>query len=252
MTGGAASRDAWFWILVGGLVAGSAAPATAQVMAAQVGVPESSVQGLSVVEAAELSEATRSAGIVALVTERVATTLGRSVSDTRVEITGPAPVGVDSVDVAQGSGRWIVTFFVDESRVRRFARSGSVGPVPVAARPIARGTTLGPEDVSVEERLTWDDDDQPPTDPIGLVTQRAISAGQPLIEPAVREPYLVRGGDQVRAVLEHSGVVMTLRAEALGTARNGDKVRVKLPSGVRMDGTVVGLGRVELNGGGRR
>lgn len=190
--------------------------------------------------------------VQALVAERIAETLGRAVQDTHVELTGSTPPAVDSVDVTRGSGRWIVTFYVDGARVRRFARAGRLGPVPVAARPVSRGAVLAPEDVRIERRIAWDDGDEAPEDVIGLVAQRVLTEGEPLTAPAVRPPYLVRGGDPVQAVFRRAGIVMTLRSEALGTARKGDHVRVQLPSGVRMGGTVVGPGLVELNEGGGR
>lgn len=232
-------------ICASGSVIGGNSSAAAQVLADVAALPAGAVNQAT-------SEASRAERVEALVAERIAAALGRSPQDSRVELTGSVPHSADSVAIVQGSGRWIVTFFVDGARVRRFARSGQVGPVPVAARPISRGTVLVQEDVRMERRVAWDDGDEAPGDVIGLVAQRVLTEGEPLSAPAVRPPYLVRGGDPVQAVYRRSGVVMTLRAEALGTARRGDHVRVKLPSGVRMEGTVVGPGRVELNGGGEQ
>lgn len=228
------------------VLAGAGIPAAgaAQVMA-DAGIASRSVT------ADPGTEAVRVEGIESLLVKQIAEALGRQVLKTRVAITGSIPPAIDSLEVVQGGGRWIVTFFADEARIRRFARAGRIAPVPVAARPIDRGTVLSVNDIDFEHRTVWDDDAGPARPVEGLVAQRAIRPGEVLEAPGVRPPFLVRGGDAVEAVFEHSGILMTLRGEALGTARLGDQVRVRLPSGVRMEGTVVGAGQVELNGGGR-
>lgn len=226
------------------VVFGADSEASAQVMAdAAMTSPESA--------ATAGAEAMHVERLEARLAERIAATLGRPVADTRIEVTGAIPAATDSMDVVQGSRRWIITFFLDGARVRRFARSGQLGPVPVAARPIPRGTVLTDADIRMERRVAWDDEEGGPEAVDGYVAQRSIDPGERLAEPGVRPPYLVRGGQAVQAVLSHSGILMTLRGEALSAARLGDHVRVKLPSGVRMEGTVVGPGQVALNGGGR-
>ena len=156
------------------------------------------------------------------------------------------PGAADSVHVVEaGNGRWLVTVWVGGGAVRRFQRAGIEMEVPVAARELRRGTIVGPEDVAFEPAVVWDGE-PPPPDPLGLVAQRRIPPGGELGHPAVRSPYLVVGGQTIEAVLARSGVVMTVSGEALGSAREGDVLLVRLASGLRTHARAISPGRVEL------
>lgn len=171
----------------------------------------------------------------------------------RIELPDDAPVVADSVRIAEGSGdRWITTFWMDGGVVRRFVRVGSVEEVATATADLPRGHVVGEEDFASAPRTAWGAPKMATAPPVGWVVQRRIRVGEALRSPAVRPPLLVRGGDEVEAVLERDGVVLNIRAEALASARSGDPVAVRMPSGRRMEGRVVGPGRVLLNSGAPR
>jgi len=170
----------------------------------------------------------------------------------RVEVAGDVPAEVDSVLVEEGGrDRWIMTMWVGDGRIRRFVKAGSMAPFAVAVRAMARGVMVDSTDVRIEARVAWGAPDPDRFfDPVGMTTERVIGAGEALMPPAVRPPLLVRGGDPVEAVLERSGVIMRVQAEALGSARDGDLLLVRLASGLRMEARVVAPGIVALIGGG--
>lgn len=188
--------------------------------------------------------------------EAVAAELGTQLSvepsSLRAEVVDGLTPPVDSLAVTlAGSNRWIVTAWGNGAAQRRFLRVEHVATVPVAAHAIERGVEVRPDDVRFEERaLPWSANAPSTDDPVGMVAARPVAAGEVLREPTVRAPLLVRGGEPVEAVLVRSGLLMTLRAEALGSARRGEFVHVRLPSGARAQATVVGSGLVHLSEGG--
>ncbi|NNF28967.1 MAG: flagellar basal body P-ring formation protein FlgA [Gemmatimonadetes bacterium] len=168
----------------------------------------------------------------------------------RVELPADAPTSVDSVSIDGGSGdRWIATFVVDGYVVRRFVRVGHQQDVAVAAADIPRDHVLGPDDLAMGSQTMWGPPSAPGPIPDGWVAHRRIDAGEVLAEPAVRPPFMVRGGDEVEAVFVRGGVVLSIRAEALSSARSGEPVSVRMPSGKRMEGHAVAPGRVALHMG---
>lgn len=170
-------------------------------------------------------------------------------SNVRMALLGGVPEAVDSVTVTPGSSpRWILSLWSGDRLSRRFLQVGTERAVPVAARSLARGQSVAPTDVETRRETVWG----PPVlvvNPVGMVTQRMVSAGEALVEPAVRAPLLVSGGQSIEAVYRHPGVSVTMRGEALGRARLGDLVLVRLASGTRMQGRAVAPGRVELIAG---
>jgi len=184
---------------------------------------------------------------------RVAEAWEASADAIRIELPTDLPAAIDSLSATEGSGvRWIVTLWSDGRTIRRFARAGTVRTVSVAARSMPRDHALEPEDIGRAERIVWGPPPPPFDLPDGWVTQRRIRAGEVLERPAVRPPLLIRGGDPVKAVLKRSGVVLTVFAEALSSARKGEPVSVRMPSGRRMDGRALASGVVALNPGGSR
>lgn len=168
----------------------------------------------------------------------------------RIELPPDAPTRVDSVAIEPGSGdRWIATFVVGGGAVRRFVRVGHVQAVPVAVAAMPREHIIREEDLTMGSRIVWGPPVEAPPAPDGWVTHRRIVAGDALVEPAVRPPLFVRGGDEVEAVFVRAGVVLKVKAEALSSARSGQVVAVRMPSGKRMDGRAVAPGRVALDTG---
>jgi flagella basal body P-ring formation protein FlgA len=181
----------------------------------------------------------------------IAPIVGVSPDRVRLDVVGGLPSAVDSVSVAGASnGRWIATLWVGVTPARRFVRVGALRPVAVAARGLERNQEVGSEDVRIEERAVWQDFDAPTLDPTGMVTSRVLREGEELRPPSVRARLLFRGGDDVDAVLELSGVSLKVKAEALASGRLGEPVTVRLHSGKRMSGRVIGPALVTLIPGG--
>ncbi|MEQ1856945.1 MAG: flagellar basal body P-ring formation chaperone FlgA [Longimicrobiales bacterium] len=187
-----------------------------------------------------------------VVAERVAPELG--VVPDRVRVEWPGDAVADSVLLTgAGPGRWIATAWNAGLVTRRYVRVGVERDVPVAARALPRDHVIAPEDVRVEPRVLWGVGALSVAevlDPIDRVTSRMLEEGAVLEAPAVQLPLLVHGGDEVEAVLEQPGVVMRIRAEALGSARRGESVYVRLTSGKRMAARAVDRGVVRLILGG--
>jgi flagella basal body P-ring formation protein FlgA len=181
----------------------------------------------------------------------LATPLDVPTEKVRVEVVGGFPPYVDSAGVDRaGGGRWIASFWVGDAVSRRFLRVGSVRSIPVAVEALDRGTAVQPEDVAMEERVVWERLAAPPADPVGMVATRLIPAGEALAAPSVRPPLLFKGGDEVDAILERSGLVLRVKAEALSSGREGETVLVRLTSGKRMSARAIGPGLVHLTSGG--
>ncbi len=184
---------------------------------------------------------------------QVAEAWGTAPASVRLEVPADAPALADSVAIEPGSGeRWVATFFTGDHLVRRFVRVGLEQQVPVAASVLPRDHIVTDEDLVTGTRVVWGPPAAPSPDPRGWRTHRRIEAGDALVEPSVRPPLLVRGGDDVEAVFTRGGVVLTIRAEALSSARSGEWVRVRMPSGKRMEGRAMGPGRVVLDTGANR
>jgi flagella basal body P-ring formation protein FlgA len=177
---------------------------------------------------------------------------GLPTESVRLELVGDLPPTVDSLLIeAGGRDRWILTMWAGEGRIRRFVRVGAMTPTAVATRKLARGVTVDSADVRMEPRVVWGvPEPEGFVDPVGMTTERAIAAGEALVAPGVRPPLLVRGGDAVEAVMERSGIVMRVQAEALGSARHGETLLVRLASGMRTEARVIAPGIVALIEGG--
>jgi len=190
--------------------------------------------------------------VLSVATAEVAGVWGIRTSAVRLELVGDLPTSVDSIRVEEGGrDRWIMTMWIDGGRVRRFMKAGAMAPFAIAVHALERGVTVDSTDVRIEARVAWGAPDPARfIDPVGMTTERVIAAGEALMTPAVRPPLLMRGGDSVEAVLTRSGVVMRVQAEALGSARGGDTVLVRLASGRRVEARAVAPGIVALIGGG--
>ena len=119
----------------------------------------------------------------------------------------------------------------------------------VAGRSLPAGHTLTEEDYRTEEiDLTQQ--------PAGLlqearyamdkVLSRPIAAGQPLRREHFRARPMVTPGDPVRLVYEGTGFSVSTDGKALGSATDGEPVRVQTESGRVVTGIARGLRRVEL------
>ncbi len=122
--------------------------------------------------------------------------------------------------------------------------------LPVAAASMPAGTILGPDDVHMarlgtaslhgEVVRTLDK-------AVGLQLGRAVQAGQPLAPGDLSRPLMVRQGMLVRLRLVSAGLSVTGRAVALGSAAQGERVKVRNPgSKIELEGIVVGPELVQI------
>lgn len=122
--------------------------------------------------------------------------------------------------------------------------------VVVPKRAVARGETLGKNDVLVERRPR----DGQATDLIGdprvaidKVATRALMAGAPLRANDLRREEIVAKGDLVTLVYESRGLTITMRGRAGDAGAMGDVISVTNPQSKRvLHGTVSGPGRISV------
>lgn len=102
------------------------------------------------------------------------------------------------------------------------ATARAVAPTtPTAARDISRGTELTADDISPVSR-------DASASRIGWVARRLIRAGEPLTEPSITPPQIVRAGTDVTVRAESGGVIVTRPGTALTSGSLGDRVRVRI------------------------
>ncbi len=151
-------------------------------------------------------------------------------------------------------GRWVVRF-------RRAPGSGQARSVllragvrvtqPVARRPLERGAVIRMEDMEPREMVHWGPTSSLPRPcEAGWVVQRPMSTGEPLREPGVRPPLLVRSGKPVRARWSNGQVVLEFQAVASASGALGERVLVRTTDGSRLSGVVKGPGLVLLSNDG--
>ena len=107
-------------------------------------------------------------------------------------------------------------------------------PVQVAARPIPRGSIIGPGDTQLERLdLTQfpggvfgaDDEIE------GKATIRALAGGEPIKRNVLRAPRIVEPGDAVRVVYEGTTFAVSSDGKALSAAADGESARVAVGNG---------------------
>ena len=122
--------------------------------------------------------------------------------------------------------------------------------VVVPKRLIARGETLGKDDVTVERRPRDGQGSEIIGDAraaIDKVARRALLAGVPLRGSDVQREEIVGKGDLVTIVYEAPGLLITLRGKANEAGAMGDVVSVTNPQSKRvLQGKVTGAGRISV------
>ncbi|MFY9317746.1 MAG: flagellar basal body P-ring formation chaperone FlgA [Burkholderiales bacterium] len=122
-------------------------------------------------------------------------------------------------------------------------------PALVASRSLPAGHALTEQDYRTEE---IDLTEQPagllqaPGFAVNKVLARPLAAGQPLRREHFRSRTLVAPGDPVRLVYEGTGFSVSTDGKALGSATEGEAVRVQTESGRVVTGIARGPRRVEL------
>lgn len=120
----------------------------------------------------------------------------------------------------------------------------------VAARPLAKGVNLTPDDVTLVETDVSDMSQgylTTPADIQGLVTRRPVAAGSVLSSVMVKAPILVKRGDRVRLVSGEGPIQVEMLGEAIEAAARGDRVRVRALDSKRVvEGWVVSASVVKM------
>lgn len=119
-------------------------------------------------------------------------------------------------------------------------------PVLVATRELQRGDTVGEQDIEQREHNVLAAGASPlvhAADVLGLQARRTIPAGSALLASLLEQPVLVRRGDRVSVDSAPGAISVRISGEAMGTARRGERVRVRnLQSGRIIDAVVTGSG----------
>lgn len=123
-------------------------------------------------------------------------------------------------------------------------------PVVVAARPIATGQRLRPEDLRLAERNVATLRDDYFTDVAavaGQETRQMLRAGDVLGQRAVRPARIVQRGQSLLIEASAGSISVRVRGEALQDGRRGERIRVRNLSSQRIiEARVVGPGRVRV------
>lgn len=158
-----------------------------------------------------------------------------------IDLTGPVriPAGPYRARVIPPTGvpllgrtRLEIEFVVDDHPVLRTwvtADIGLNGVVVLAKRPVARGETLGADDVVADERdlsrvargIVTN-----VADAVGMVAQAPLVPYTPLRREQLAPPATVRRGDVVLLVAERHGLRITTAGEVREDAGTGQQVRV--------------------------
>jgi len=81
---------------------------------------------------------------------------------------------------------------------------------------------------------------------LNAVTLRNINIGQPLTLSMLRRPWMVHAGQQVQVQATGSGFNVSSAGKAMNNAAAAETVRVRMPSGQIVNGTVAADGTVSI------
>jgi flagellar basal body P-ring formation protein FlgA len=123
-----------------------------------------------------------------------------------------------------------------------------MGSYIVAARPIATGQALGPQDVrKVDGELSAQPPDLLTTDQevVGQVARSFIPAERPLRQSLLKQEVAVVAGQPVKVVAQGAGFSVANEGQAISSGSMGQTVRVRMGNGSILSATVVDKGVVE-------
>jgi len=119
----------------------------------------------------------------------------------------------------------------------------------VAARPIARGQPIAPDDVRLDrvDVAALNGNAVLPEMPlVGRTAVRALAPGEPLRRDALRSPPVVQPGDAVQVMALGTGFAAQSPGKALTAAAEGQTAQVALPGGKVLSGVARSGGIVEV------
>jgi flagellar basal body P-ring formation protein FlgA len=169
--------------------------------------------------------------------------------------TTPMRVVLSELRYDQRKGRYdaILTAGLRSGEAASIPTSGRVDQlveVPVPARPIARGETLRPEDVTTGTALAASlpsDALRRSEDLVGQQASRPLIPGRAARAGDLVAPWLVRRGDDASMVFRRGALQIVGAAVVLENGRQGESVRVRnAGSGETRRAVVVGTRQVEV------
>ncbi len=155
---------------------------------------------------------------------------------------GSAPWGRTTIGVhCQGPSTWTVYIQVQISVFAKYL---------VAARPLAAGQIVGPNDfvsrsgdLGLLPATILMDAEQA----LGKTVKIGIAAGQPLRGDQLIAPWAVQQGQNVKTISRGAGFSVSSEGKALNNAAEGQMVQVRTPSGQTVTGVARAGGIVEVN-----
>ena len=146
-------------------------------------------------------------------------------------------------------GEWIARLPANDGLFAVRLKAGLRRMLPMATRRIPRGTLLTEADFAFEESVRWGPPAGSTSKPQpGWQAERRLEAGEELRTPAVRPAVAVRTGDRVKIIWRTGRIELTLSGVAIGTARPGETVDVRLDAGRRLRGVAGADGAVRVEG----
>jgi flagella basal body P-ring formation protein FlgA len=122
-------------------------------------------------------------------------------------------------------------------------RVSAWGPALVARTPLPAGRIPQPGDFGTEQ-VDWAAHRSVPLANEALLEgrelTRPLAAGQPLLTGHLRMAPAVRMGETVPVVVQGAGFAIRTEAVALGSAADGQRIRVRTGNGKVLDGTIDG------------
>lgn len=125
-----------------------------------------------------------------------------------------------------------------------------VGDYLVAARPLAQGQIVTPDDLLVQRGDLAEL-------PAGVLTSTAqavgssagvgILAGRPLRSDLLRRPLAIKAGQSVKVVSRGPGFTVAVDGKALANGIEGQVVQARTPSGQTLSGIARNGGLIEIN-----
>ncbi len=123
----------------------------------------------------------------------------------------------------------------------------------VARNNLQKGQVLSAQDLKIKaiaKRLLRGQDVVKPRDVLGMIVERQIREGEPILKGALKRPVIVRRGDEVQIVVSSGKVQVSSSGKALASGRAGDVINVSRDSaksrGYRLRARVVASGLVML------
>lgn len=123
------------------------------------------------------------------------------------------------------------------------------GAYLVAARTISIGQSVQAEDLQItegERSQQAADLLLEPAQALGYTARTTIPAGRPLQAAHLRLPPLIEAGEQVKLIANGSGFAVTNSGQALSSAIQGQRLRVRLASGRVVEAWATAPGTAEI------